>query len=359
MAHSEIIKKTGKFISNLFGEKISGEMLYHNFAHTSNVVENSRRIGKKSDLCDEDLEIITLAAWFHDAGYTETYKGHENKSIEIAENFLKGHGYSEEKIKKIVGCIDASKMPQNPHNLLEQILCDADLFHLGQEDFFDYSELLKTEWENLNIKKATELEWLKINIDFLSTHKYYTTYAREKFAPRQMVNLIKAQKLYKKKIAEIEEEEKRDVKMAFEKQKLELEKQKLELKKNDDTIEVEKEKLLMKKEASKIAERGIETMFRNSIRTHVEFSAMADKKAQIMITINGVIISFLISSILVSSQYKLSEFPYIVISSLFLVFVCLVSVVYAVLATRPKVTSGIVSQEDIRAKKANLLFFGN
>ena len=81
-----------------------------------------------------------------------------------------------------------------------------------------------------------------------------------------------------------------DLHLEFEKQKLEIEKEKLALKKNDDKFELEKEKLAMKKDASKVAERGIETMFRNTVRTHVEFSAMADSKANIMISINTLII---------------------------------------------------------------------
>lgn len=359
MAKTEILRNAEEFIRKLFTENISAKMVYHNFAHTTNVVEKSRKIAKKSGLSDEDLEIVTLAAWFHDAGYTAVYEGHETKSIEIAEGFLKENGYPQEKLKRVAACINASRMPQNPQNLPEQVICDADLFHLGQEEFFEYSELLKCELQNLEIKSYTDSQWLKINIEFLSAHKYFTDYAREKYGPYQSINLIKAQKFYKKALAQVDDEAKRVTKLDFEKQKLEIEREKLELKKNDDSVEVEKEKIAMKKDSLKIAERGIETMFRNTIRTHVEFSSMADKKAQIMISINGVIVGFLVSSILVTNQHRFSESLPVTISAIFLIAVCLVCIVYAVLATRPKVTKGTSSKEDILNKTANLLFFGN
>ena len=355
MAQTDLILKAEEFINALFRDKLSPKLVYHNFAHTANTAGYARKIAKKSGLSDDELEIVTLASWFHDAGYIEAYKGHEDRSIAIAETFLNENNYPEEKIRNVVNCILATRMPQSPKNEMEQALCDADLIHLGLEDFFDYSDLLKTEWENNGIIKVDDAGWHKISVELLSSHKYFTEYARRKFEQQKTLNLIKAQKEYKKKLDKIEEEAGKNAKLEFEKQKLELEKEKLILKKNDDRFELDKEKLAMKKEAAKVAERGVETMFRNTVRTHVEFSAMADSKANIMISINTLIIGIIVTGLL----RKLVEYPYLTIPTFILMTVCLICIVFAVFVTRPKITSGLFTREDIKMKKTNLLFFGN
>lgn len=355
MAQSDITKKAELYINNLFREKLSGKLIYHNFVHTLDVVENSRKIGKKSGLSDDELEIVTLAAWFHDSGYIDTYIGHEDRSKEIAEGFLKENSYSLDKAQKVLACIESTKMPQAPKNLMEEVISDADLAHLGQEDFFEYSDLLKTEWENMNIKSVDEAEWNKISVGLLSSHKYFTPYARKKFEQQQAANLLKAQKNYKRKLDQMAEESARKVKMDFEKEKLALEREKIASRRDEERLQVEKEKMAFKKEASKTAERGIETMFRNTVRTHVEFSAMADSKANIMISINTLIIGIIVTGLL----RKLSEYPYLTIPTFILLTVCLTCIVFAVFVTRPNITSGKFTREDITEKKTNLLFFGN
>lgn len=143
--------------------------------------------------------------------------------------------------------------------------------------------------------------------------------------------------------------------MEFDKQKLELEKQKISSRRNDEKLEVEKEKIAFKKESAKTAERGIETMFRNTVRTHVEFSAMADSKANIMISINTLIIVIIVTTLL----RKLVEYPYLTAPTFILLAVCLTCIIFAVCVTRPSITAGTFTKLDIEQKKTNLLFFGN
>lgn len=357
MAQSEIIKKAELYVNNLFREKLSGKLIYHNFAHTLYVVENARRVGKKSDLSSDELEIVTLAAWFHDSGYIYTYKGHEERGREIAEQFLKENSYAADKTEKVLGCIEATKIPQKPRNLMEEVICDADLMHLGEDDFFEYSDLLKSEWETLGIKNVNEAEWLKVSVELLSSHKFFTPYARKKYEPVQASNLLRAQKNYKRKLEQVSEETARKAKLEFEKEKLAIEKEKVASRRDEEKLQVEKEKIAFKKETAKTAERGVETMFRNTVRTHVEFSAMADNKANIMITINTIIISLILTN-LFSEMQEDSQF-FLLIPTCMLLIVNLTCIVFGIIVTKPKVTAGVFSQEDIKQRKTNLLFFGN
>lgn len=357
MSVTDILKKTEDFVSNLFTEKLSPLFSYHNLSHTADVVENTLKIGKKSNLSEEELEIAVIAAWFHDTGYTISYNNHEEKGKEIAKNFLLGHNYDAEKTEKVLSCIDATKMPQTPKTPAEEVLCDADLNHFGRPDFFEYSDLLRNEWESLEINKTDDAQWYKTTIDLLSSHRFFTSYARKKLTPVQSTNLFQAQKLYKKILKQSEEEKARLAKIEFDKQKLEIEKQKISSRKVEEKLEVEKEKIALKKEAAKVAERGIETMFRNTVRTHVEFSAMADNKANIMITVNTLIISLILTN-LFSEMQEDSQF-FLLIPTVMLLIVCLTCIVFGILVTKPKISAGVFSQEDIKARKTNLLFFGN
>lgn len=327
-----ITEEASDYVFDLMKTKLPGVYVYHNYKHTEDVVEAIKKIGNKTGLSDEEMEIVTLAGWFHDAGFTEKSDNHEDVSIEIARNFLKEKNYKEENIEKVVSCINSTRYPQTPTNILDEVLCDADLYHLGTKDNESKSDLLRVEWEKAGNKKYTQLEWLKLNIDFLTTHKYFTKYARKALEERKTEALVSLQKKYRKKLDENESNEKQQ-------QKIELEKQKLEA----------------KKEASSKSDRGIETMFRNTVRTHVEFSGMADNKANIMISINTLIIGAIVTVMI----RKLDANPQLVIPTFMLLAVSLICIIYAVLVTRPKITSGKFTKEDIHQKRTNLLFFGN
>ncbi len=114
-------------------------------------------------------------------------------------------------------------------------------------------------------------------------------------------------------------------------------------------------KAAAKREKENRPDRGIETMFRLTSSNHLELSSMADSKANIMISVNSIIVSVLLSVLL----RKLEEFPNLVIPTIIFLTVCVTTIVFAVLATRPKVNSGTFTKDDIYQKRTNLLFFGN
>ncbi len=127
---------------------------------------------------------LSQAAWFHDTGYSSgVAKYHETESQRIATEFLQDHNVSEDVIAKVNNCIIATRMPQSPTNTIEQMLCDADLFHLSSSDFLkriNYCVKKLTGFENDKINKK---DWRKINIEFLKRHRYFTDYARKNLDP--------------------------------------------------------------------------------------------------------------------------------------------------------------------------------
>ena len=146
---------------------------YHNLSHTIDVMEQVEIIAKQEQINDKhDLLLLKTAAVFHDSGFLVIYKNHEEKSCDIASKSLK-NVFNEEDIKKICGMIMATKIPQTPHTLLEQIICDADLDYLGRDDFEPISRNLYKEFLTYKIIPE-DIVWDHIQIKFFESHHYFT-----------------------------------------------------------------------------------------------------------------------------------------------------------------------------------------
>ena len=330
--NDDILSKVKKYIGQTFREKGSSESYYHNFIHTAEVVKVTEEISNALGVSDEEKEILLIAAWFHDVGYTESCDGHEDIGISSAKHFLGKNKYPQDKIIRVTELISATKIPRNPKNLFEEIICDADLHHLGTSEFRDKNKLFKAELENLKGSKIPDDEWLEHNLKFFNDHKFYTSYAKNKLETQKNINYIKLEKKLKKVNKKLSEEKD----SGFDEKKKDKKKDK-------------------NKDQDKGAGRSIETMFRNTIRTHVNFSSMADTKANIMISVNTLVLTIIVSIMI----RKLDTNPHLIIPTAMLTLTSLVTLVYAIMVTRPKVTSGIFTEEDIKGKKVNLLFFGN
>jgi HD superfamily phosphodiesterase len=205
MLENDFFKGVENFVFNLFKNELPPQVVYHNFEHTNQVVKHTFEIGTAEGVSDEDIEILLLAAWFHDIGFVHGYEKHEEKSKEIAENYLYKLGYNSHKIEKVTTLICVTKMPQKPTNKLEEIICDADLYHLGTESFVEKSNLLRSEWEMLCNKHLTDIEFLTTNETFLKSHKYFTNYAFSKLTAQKTLNWLKIEKDLKK--AKLKDEE--------------------------------------------------------------------------------------------------------------------------------------------------------
>ena len=152
---------------------------YHNLSHTIDVVKQAEVIAKNEGINDKhELLLLKTAAAFHDSGFLLVYRGHEEKSCEIASEDLK-NVFSEADIKKICGMIMATKIPQSPNTLLEQIICDADLDYLGRKDFEPISRHLYKEFLTFKIIPE-DCIWDHIQINFFKSHHYFTKTAIEK-----------------------------------------------------------------------------------------------------------------------------------------------------------------------------------
>jgi len=186
---SDIVKAAARHVRTLFRERLPRWVVYHDLSHTRDVVRMCLTIAGSYRLSAGEREVLLLAAWFHDAGYTVTAKGHEEASVSIAQKFLSGAGYSAQHVSRILRCIMATKVPQRPRSPLERILCDADLSSLGRANFISQNDRLKLEIERREGIRHVEEAWLRRSWLFLHRHRSHTRYAREHFDPVRRRNL--------------------------------------------------------------------------------------------------------------------------------------------------------------------------
>lgn len=330
-SHSQLLAAARAYVTAIFQHKVKPEFVFHSLEHTEDVVDACSRLANHYQLVEDDRFALLLAAWFHDVGYVSGQgEGHEEISAQMASQFLATHQVDEAVVHQVVSCIRATRMPQSPLNLIEKILCDADLYHLSTEDFKARNSLLKQERESLLGYKINKKEWRKGNIHFLEGHKYFTDYGQEVLEPKKQENLAL---LYKKK--KVKEENSKEPEIVF----------------PYKTEESKTDKL-----AQKNAERGIQTMFRTTSNNHIELSSMADNKANLLITVNSIILSAGLAYLIPRIAGGEDTF---LLPAIVLMLTCLVTITLAILATRPSVNKGKFTEEDIRSKKTNLLFFGN
>ena len=150
---------------------------YHNVKHTVDVVTEVELIGWAEGCSDEEILMLKTAALFHDAGHITDYDNHEFHGAALAREMLPEFGYSERQINIIGDIIMATRLPPKPQNLLEEIICDADLDYLGRSDFIPVSNTLYDELKAQN-KIGSLNEWNKLQVKFISNHQYFTNTAR-------------------------------------------------------------------------------------------------------------------------------------------------------------------------------------
>ncbi|MEF3077774.1 Pycsar system effector family protein [Winogradskyella poriferorum] len=318
-----LIEDTQEYVFNLLSDKLPNTFIYHNYTHTQRVVKSTKELIENSKISKEESHILELTALLHDIGYTVNSENHEAESVKLAQAFLKEKGVEENIINAVSSCIMATKFDEEPSNKLEEIIRDADASHFGKKYFNEASEFLRKELELRGIKNYTPAEWRAENIKVLTEHSFYTEYALKNWQPRKEKNLAKLMGKKKKR-----------------KKKLDVEKLKA------------KYKAQYKNESP---ERGVQTFYRTALRNHIKLSDIADTKANILLSVNAIIISVVLANLI----SKLDTNPYLTWPTIIFLSFCVISMVLSIIATRPNVTSGEFTKEDVENQEVNLSFFGN
>ena len=323
---TESFSKADQFVLELFKEKLPNSYLYHNYNHTVRVVKSTKEIIENSQINVKQKEALILAAWLHDTGYTVTRDGHEEASVEIAKEYMAKEDIDAETQELVEQLIASTKMGVEPQNELERILKDADNSHFAKDYYAQTSEFLRQELLLTETKKFSPAEWREENIQmFTHKHKFYTDYAARNWKSQKDENLISLLKKEKKKKKKYRKEEV---------------KAKLKAKYKDES-----------------PDRGVQTLYRTTLRNHIKLSDIADTKANILLSVNAIIISLALSNMIPKLDAPSNR--HLLIPTLILVIFSVASIIMSILSTRPNVTSGEFTREQVKKKQVNILFFGN
>ena len=317
-----IYSEIEQYVRGLFNVHQSPRLLFHNLQHTENVVNKSKEIALHYPLGDQEKLVLYMAAWFHDTGYLfGPASEHEEKSVETMKLFAREKQVPFDTVSEVSACIMATKAPRHPIGILQEILCDADTFNFGTKEFKQTNEIVFREFQNASESVLSKRKFTENTLAMLKQHQFYTKYCKDLLNDGKKSNIKKLKK-------------------------------KLE-KKDDADYEVKDEKTTISEKDG--TGKGIQTMLRLTSSNHIKLSDMADRKANILISVNSIIISVILGVLL----RKLQTDPYLTIPTIIFLAFAVTTIVLAILATRPKVNSGVFNNQDIVSKKTNLLFFGN
>ena len=318
-----ILHKAKDYVEALFKDKLSSVYFYHNFIHTTFTVNKAEEILRNTEVSEKDQEKVLLALWFHDTGYIECAKEHEEAGVKIARSFLEQEGYPENDIDEVSRLILATKITYQPQNLQEKIVKDADCSHFASHDYNEISDTLRKEWELTNVRCYSNDEWNSGNLDMLKNkHKFYTDYAKKNWQPLKEKNIKKIEK---------------------------------KLDKDDGKKEASESKNDKEKEPK--SDRSVDTLFRVTLGNHTRLSDIADSKANILLSVNAIIISVCLSVLV--PKLDAPRNSHLIIPSFILLVSSVLTIIFAILSTKPNVTKVRFTAQDVTDRKVNLLFFGN
>ncbi len=329
--YKQLLQEVKEFVLEYFHTHHDSKLVYHNLDHTHSVVEATMQIANHYQLSDKDFFIVCTGAWFHDTGYFEDIQNHEQKGADLAVEFLKKQAVPADVRDSVMQVILSTKMPQRPTNLLENILCDGDLFHLGTEEFTDKRKLMHKEIALIYGMDTSKKAWRIRDVEFLESQHYHTDYCILLLSDQKQKNIDKLRSKIKD---EVEESKPLPI---------------------DASIGVKNAEKLLPKKDKKRPDKGIETMFRITSSNNQRLSDMADNKAQLLITVNSIILSLIVSLVL----RRLEDNAFLIIPTFILLMVSLGAIIFSILATRPSIPDGVFTDNDLERKKVNLLFFGN
>jgi HD superfamily phosphodiesterase len=322
MDYDAISKKVEAYVTELFERTPHAKLAYHDLLHTTKVVNRTREIASHYSLIDTDLLVLHVASWFHDTGYLFNEVAlHEEKSVQLMRDFMKDLLADSDILNTIEECILATKPGNKPANLLQQILVDADTYHFGTKEIEITNKQVYDEYM-MRGGYISKREWDRQTIKMLENHHYYTSYCKELLTERKKKNIKKLKR-------SIQDEPDNAPAPVTDKQTF--------------------------KAANNLTTKGIQTMLRLTSENHMRLSDMADGKANILISVNAIIISVILSVLM----RRLQTDTYLTIPTIIFLSSSVCTIVVAILATRPKISSGRFSEMDIDTKKTNLLFFGN
>lgn len=319
---SDVLRQARAFILRHFNEQADNRLVFHNYHLTVRLATATHIIGTAEGLDEHLLEAALLAAWFCHAGYAINYEQHREESVRIADRFLSDHDYPTERVVRCLRNVDGMQTRYRE----ARVLSDAVNALSFGENFEEASPLLRLELELMLHQKFSSQDWAQFQLQQLLNANFQTDYGQQTFGPVIGQNILRQKEI-------LDQERRRDERNAA------------------------LQPGLFQKLERKQPTSAAQTFFRTNYRNHINLSAIADQKANIMISVNAILVSVIIT--VLTYQNITETRPAILLPAIIFMVTGLSSLICAVLSAVPKVTKlneGERSTEEIRR---NITYFGN
>jgi hypothetical protein len=313
-----LVAESENYISALLAEKLPETIIFHNFNHVLLVKKYAETIGEQSGLTADEMNTLRICALFYEAGYVSSYDNCNEESIAIVSAFLEEHDVDQQTANRIFEIIRSTKLPYHPQDKIAEVLCDADMMYIASESGLEQFDLLFDEkaLQKPNIHKRQVFE--KGCIDFFTTHTYFTEYGKTVLQPKKEAAAMRlSERMKRRKLVENKK----------------------------DTTE----------KNGVFYSRGVETLFRLTARNQINLNSIADNKSNILISVNAIIISIIITML----AGNIGNMGQDIVPVLVFLVICLITIIIAILSTRPILLNKKFTEEDIKQKNVDLIFFGN
>ncbi len=320
MSETNLIERADAYVYDLLLQELDHTFVFHNYDHAQEVAEVAADLARSAGLPEGKQQALVLAAWFHDTGYIVSRTDHYAASARLAKEFLEKE-LADPKLRDRVPKLIESLNDERPVGELQALLHDANVSYLGRKRFERRANLLRLEEEHHRGQTFTLIEWQERMLERLVQTRYYSQEAHAEFSKRLNKNL-----------ASLKEDLRKGQRAAI------------------------------RKKTGKDFGRGVDTVYRVTLRNHINLSSIADGKANMIISINTLVLSILITA--ASAGFSMTNIGQsgnlkFVIPVVVLMLTSLSAIIFAVLSAIPKVSGQEFSIEDVRQHKVSLLYFGN
>ncbi|VXC35525.1 Pycsar system effector family protein [Maribacter litoralis] len=317
-----LVKKTEKYIKNLLAEQMNKNFLFHTQGYAKKTIGKAEKILEDSEVSKNDRNEILIATCFIHAGYAVDYNNHVEESVQLASNYLRDNNVDKDKIDKVLDLIRSAWNNKEPKSVSEKIVKDVRTWFYASEDFEEMLQLLRLELENFD-KSVPDMDTWRLDYveELRVKHRFYTEYAKENWQEEKEDNILSL-------ISRLQKAEK-----------------------------TERKEVLKAKLKDESPQRAIQSLYRIELRNHIKLSDIADTKANILLSVNAIIISLLLANLL--PKLDTPSNSYLIYPTVIFVLFSIASMIMSVLATRPKVDNEDVVENEINKKDTNYLFFGN
>ncbi|MFN8255500.1 MAG: DUF5706 domain-containing protein [Bacteroidales bacterium] len=331
---TDLVKEAELFVKNLFVENKNELLLFHNLGYIKSTVGYAEQLCEMEKVSDSEKEIILVAGWLFSTGYLFDYKDFKKQGLKTAETFLSKFHIDSKKTENILSVIEVVLFNKPCENIYERILYDASEFYLAADDFLLWVKYHRKERNYFLTPKLTKRSfWQTVQV-FLNEHKFVTVSGNNLFKEGKEKNESKIKLVLTQ---ELTKELPVNNHMLIEEMRQEL---------NQINLRIEKRLS---------SYRGFDTLYRLTSRNQVNLSSIADNKSHILISLNTLIVSAVITFALI----KFHDVKYLIFPAIVTLSFCLVSVTFAILATRPQIRPGTFNMDDFYNKKVSLIFYGN